>query len=161
MYGNQKQAVLYAYIAGILDGEGSFMICKVNKTAACKGMVSPQYMGGISLGMVDKSCVDLVSKTIGFGKVYEERVPDRRSIWRIRAYGRQSVLPFLYLIKDYLLVKKEHCELLIEFLENWKTPKARGQRVDPEELQRREDAYLKMRKLNAVGAAATTKSFCT
>lgn len=159
--GNQRQAVLYAYIAGILDGEGSFVIIKSTRPVKSKMMKSPVYSGGLSLGMVDKEVVDLVSEVIGSGKVYEERVPERRSIWRVRAVGRKAILPFLYKIKDYLMVKKEHCYHLINFLECWETPYVRMLGVSKQELQRREDAYQMMRKLNAVGAAATTKPLST
>jgi len=70
-------------------------------------------------------------------------------------------LPFLYKIEPYLRIKKAHCNHLINFLENWETPYARGKCIPEHELQRREEAYQKMRKLNAVGAAATTKSLGT
>ncbi len=46
---------------------------------------------------------------------------------------------------------------MFELINNWKTPYRRSDGVSLEELQRREDIYLKMCKLNAVGAAATTE----
>ena len=158
--GNQRQAVLNAYVAGIMDGEGSFVIVKM-KPRQCNKCKNPTYSGGVCLGMVDKEVVDFISSAIGSGKVYEERVPERRSIWRVRAYGNKSVLPFLYKVRPYLIAKREHCDHLIYFLENWKNTRARGLGILPKELQWREEAHQKMRKLNAVGAAATTKPLGT
>lgn len=166
MQDNQRQAVLWAYLAGLIDGEGSFVIQKteVEKIAKSCNSKSPKYLAFFCIGMVDKAPLDLIRDTIGAGKVYEERVPNRRSIWRIRFGGRLKLMPFIKELIPYLIVKKKQAELMIEFCEKWVTTRNKlGQTVitAPEELQRREEAYQKMRKLNAVGAAATTKPFCT
>lgn len=164
MNGNQRQAVLMAYLAGLIDGEGSFVIQKtsVEKIAKSSRSKTPKYLAYFCIGMVDREPLDLIRETIGAGKVYEERVPNRRSIWRIRFAGRLVLIPFIKALLPYLIVKKKQAETVLDFCENWITPgrKERGYRdeVSSEELQRREEAYLKMRKLNAVGAAATTKS---
>jgi len=164
MQGNQRQAVLWAYLAGLIDGEGSFVIQKtsVEKIAKSSRSKTPKYLAYFCIGMVDKAPLDLIRDTIGMGKVYEERVPERRSIWRIRFGGRVTLIPFVKQLLPYLIVKRPQAELLLEFCEKWETPgkKEHGyrDRVSEKELQRREEAYLKMRKLNAVGAAATTKS---
>ena len=167
MQGNQRQAVLWAYLAGLIDGEGSFIILKtaVEKIAKSSNSVSPRYLAFFCIGMVDKAPLDLIRETIGMGKVYEERVPERRSMWRIRFGGRLTLIPFVKQLLPYLIVKKKQAELLLDFCENWVSPgkKEHGyrDRVSPQELQRREQAWQKMRKLNAVGAAATTKSEST
>lgn len=163
MQGNQRQAVLWAYLAGLIDGEGSFVIQKtsVDKIAKSSKSLSPKYLACFCIGMVDKAPLDLIQETIGAGKVYEERVPNRRSIWRIRFAGRLSLMPFIKHLLPYLIVKKKQAEMMLDFCEKWETPineNGKRSRVSEKELQRREEAYLKMRKLNAVGAAATTKS---
>jgi hypothetical protein len=164
MHGNQRQAVLWAYLAGLIDGEGSFVIMKtsVEKIAKSSRSKSPKYLAYFCIGMVDKAPLDLIQETINAGKVYEERVPDRRSMWRIRFAGRLKLMPFIENLLPYLIVKKKQAEVVLDFCKNWVTPgkKEHGYRdcVSDQELQRREDAYLKIRKLNAVGAAATTES---
>jgi hypothetical protein len=159
MQGNQRQAVLWAYLAGLIDGEGSFVIQKtsVEKIAKSSRSKTPKYLAYFCIGMVDKAPLDLIRDTIGKGKVYEERVPNRRSIWRIRFAGRITLMPFIKQLLPYLMVKKRQAEVVLDFCEKWVTPYARSTLVSDEELQRREEAYLIMRKLNAVGAAATTK----
>lgn len=163
MQGNQRQAVLYAYLAGLIDGEGSFVIQKteVEKIAKTSKCISPKYTPYFCIGMVTREPLDLIQETIGSGKVYEERVHDRRSIWRIRFGGRLVLIPFITSLLPYLIVKKQQAELLLDFCYKWEAPENKNgkrSKVSDHELQRREDAYLKMRKLNAVGAAATTKS---
>lgn len=156
-----------AYLAGLIDGEGSFVILKTEteKIAKFSRSKSPRYLGYFSIGMVDKSPLEVIRDVIGKGKVYEERVPNRRSIWRIRFGGRITLIPFIKALLPYLIVKKRQAELLLDFCENWVTPgkKEHGfrEKVSDEELQRREEAYQKMRKLNAVGAAATTNPLST
>lgn len=162
MYGNQRQAILWAYLAGLIDGEGSFIIQKtsVEKIHKSSRSKTPKYLAYFCIGMVDKAPLDLIRDTIGMGKVYEECVPDRRSIFRIRFGGRVTLIPFVKELLPYLIVKKRQAELLLDFCQNWVTPDNEGGKrklVSDQELQRREEAYLKMRKLNAVGAAATTK----
>lgn len=163
MQGNQRQAILWAYLAGLIDGEGSFVIQKteVNKIHKSSKSKTPKYLAYFCIGMVDKAPLDLIRDTIGAGKVYEECVPNKRSIWRIRFGGRIKLIPFINELLPYLIVKKQQAFTVLDFCMNWVTPvNANGKRqmVSSMELQRREEAYLKMRKLNAVGAAATTKS---
>lgn len=163
MHDNQKQAALWAYLAGLIDGEGSFIIQKttVEKIAKSSRSKTPKYLPCFSIGMVEREPLDLIQRTIGAGKVYEERVPDRRSIFRIRFSGRLKLIPFITNLMPYLIVKKKQAQLLLDLCNDWTTSgrKSNGQRdvVSELELQRREEAYLKMRKFNAVGAAATTK----
>uniref|UniRef100_A0A6H1ZMJ5 Putative HNH homing endonuclease n=1 Tax=viral metagenome TaxID=1070528 RepID=A0A6H1ZMJ5_9ZZZZ len=154
VHGNPRQAVLYAYLAGIIDGEGTIRINKTNYSQ--KRMVSPQYLAHLCLGMVDKQIPDLLKETFG-GNVREERVPNRRSIWRWELTGRFQVPKVLISIFPYLIVKKRHAEVAIDFCQKWVRPRVSMYGVDPKELQRREEAYQKIRKLNAVGAAATTE----
>lgn len=161
MDGNQRQAVQWAYLAGLIDGEGSFVIQKtpVEKTSKFSKLKNDKYTPYFSIGMVDRRPLDIIQEFIGAGKVYEERVQNRRSIWRIRFGGRLVLMPFIKQILPFLIVKKDHAELLLKFCQEWREPYNKSLGIDEIELQRREESYQKMRKLNAVGAAATTKSF--
>ena len=160
VHGNPRQAALWAYIAGIIDGEGSIRINKAMKPY--NGMKNPSYNAQINIGMVNKEIPDLLKETFnGQGNVREERVSGMRSIWRYSLTGRSKMIAVLNNLLPYLIIKKEHAKTVIDFCKNWETPRVRQYGIDPQELQRREDAFQKMRKLNAVGAAATTKRFST
>jgi len=155
MQGNQRQAVLVAYLAGIIDGEGCFRIGKAPKK------YNPVYTAYIQVGMVDKCIPKLLLQTFG-GNLREERVLEKRSIWRWTANSRKKVLEISKILEPYLIVKKQHVKLIIDFCENFKNYRVNqynlhNSPLHSQELQRREDLYLKMKKLNAVGAAATTE----
>lgn len=139
--GNPRQAAL-CYIAGIIDGEGTIRIHKAKPY--------------LKIGMVERIIPELLKESFG-GSLQEECVPERRSIWRWQVSGRMSVYKILEEIVPYLIVKREQAISVMEFCKDWHTPFSRQQGLSEQELQRREDAYQKLRKLNAVGAAATTK----
>lgn len=154
MQGNPRQATL-CYVAGIIDGEGTIRINKTkpyikNKNKNCA------YSASMSVGMVERIIPELLKETFG-GSVHEECVPERRSIWRWNASGRMSVYKILEELAPYLIVKREQALAVMEFCRDWHTPFSRQAGLSIQELQRREDAYQKLRKLNSVGAAATTK----
>jgi hypothetical protein len=151
IYGNPSQAVLFSYIAGIIDGEGSIRLQK-NKL---KENWNYSYHLQLCCGMVTKEIPDLLCATLG-GTVREERVVDSRSIWRWTLTGRYQIYAVLKILQPFLRVKKEHAKVAMEFCEKWKNPK-RNHRlwvVDNQQISMREDAYQKIHKLNAVGKQA-------
>ena len=152
--GNPRQATL-CYIAGIIDGEGTIRIHKAKPYLKNKNK-NYTYFAGIGVGMVERIIPELLKESFG-GSLQEECVPERRSIWRWQVSGRMSVYKILEEIVPYLIVKREQAISVMEFCKDWHTPFSRQQGLSEQELQRREDAYQKLRKLNAVGAAATTK----
>ena len=197
VYDDPRQAFLHVYLAAMIDAEGSIMILKGHPPKDC---VNPKYVPQVSVGMTNKEVVQMFSDTFG-GNVYEESVPDRRTMYRWRTAGSKSVLKVLTILSPYLIVKREHAHLLMDFCNsaNWKArffPPLRpclkcnqekqmkghglcgacymyekrhgtlekwlGGSTSPlfmpvRELQRREEAFQKMRQLNAVGAAAQTE----
>jgi hypothetical protein len=154
MQGNPTQAALFAYIAGIIDGEGTIRISK----SKIKSNWNFTYNAMMSCGMVTKEIPVLLYSTLG-GSYREERVVGKRSIWRWNLNGRFQIYAALTILKPYLIVKKRQAELALEFCEKWKNPKRNHHLwvVDTQQLQWREDSYFKMLELNAVGAGATTK----
>lgn len=158
MHDNPTQAVLYAYLAGIIDGEGSITIRKVTskKTLALTKRKSPWYHPAVSLGMMWEGIPALLYDTFG-GSCYTERAPSHRTLYRWALMGNKQIVPVLKALLPYLRVKQEQALMLLEFLAGWVDLRTVKGEAKIEELQRREDLYQQMRKLNAVGAAATTK----
>jgi len=156
--GNQRQAVLLSYMAGIIDGEGCIRLgkCSGKKTMESTRSITPKYVAYIQLGMVEKVIPDLFCSTFG-GSVREERVPGHRSMWRWAITSRPQVTKVLKTIMPYLIIKKKHAETIIKFCDGFvKTSRYTEPTLLAQETQRREDAYRTMRKFNAVGAAAET-----
>ena len=151
---NQKQAVLLAYLAGIIDGEGTVGIVRT-KPNQRTAQINYRHYAYMSLGMVEKQIPDLLKEVFG-GCVNEERVHGMRSVWRWHKTGRDDLIRLLNDLLPYLRIKRPQAELVIDFCKGWEDTRIRANGVLAHELQRREDFWLKAKKLNAVGAAATT-----
>lgn len=153
---NQREAIQLAYLAGIIDGEGTIGIVKSNKKNW-----NPQYSAGIGIGMSDKETVETLLKMFTPDrKLLIECVPNRKTIYRWRVIGNKAVPPILKIFLPYLRIKREQAEIVIKFCETRKSDRTKTGKTHfttPEELQRREEFYQKIKKLNAVGALATTK----
>lgn len=161
--GNQMEAEKLAYIAGIVDGEGSIMIMRQASKSfmeqrAKRGCFDPHYHPCIRIGMTDKSALDFIVDTTKLGKVHVEKgYHGRKVVYRWMARSREDCLQFLNLITPYLLVKKKQAELATRFMKNWVS--SNGVRLTPEIQVEREKAWMEMRKLNGViSVPATTKS---
>lgn len=152
-----------AYIAGIVDGEGSIMIqrqCSESFMAqrAKSGCFHPHYAVGIRIGMCERVALDLIVDELGIGSVCEEKpYHHKRPMFRWMIRSKQEVCDFLNLILPYLRVKKKQAELALKFMNEWVS--FNGNRLTPEIVSKREEAWAQMRKLNGVvDTPATTKS---
>lgn len=164
-YGNQTQAVLLSYLGGIVDGEGHIGMSKIkgHKTVKHYGNQSACYSVRIAVGMVDPRVPELLHKTFG-GSCTEERVPDRRSMWRWSVGSRKKALTVLSALHPYLIVKRRQAEVLMDYCSicpahrrNYGGTRGGSMTIITEqEILRREEAWQTLRKLNATGAAATT-----
>jgi hypothetical protein len=153
-----------AYFSGLFDTEGSFSVQKCDLSNVLKKFkrISPIYSGKVRIGMVSKEPLFLLDKTFPGGRVLCEGVrkdrPTYQIMYRWEMCRKDLIISMILEMMPFLIVKREQAHILLDFLQKWKNPFNRKLGLDPEELQRREEAYLKMRKLNAVGAAATTNS---
>ena len=152
-----------AYIAGILDGEGSIMIMRQASKSfmeqrAKSGCFHPHYAPCIRIGMLERKPLDLIVKTINIGEVYEEKSYHRkRTMHRWMVRRKEDIIKFLTLIMPYILVKKKQAILCLKFMKEWVSHN--GIRLTPEIVQKRENAWIEMRKLNGVvSIPATTES---
>jgi len=145
---NQRQAALLGYMAGIIDGEGCIRMSR-NKTQG-------QYSFRVQVGMVELAAIELLHKTFG-GTIREERVQNRRSIYRWTIGKKAELAYFLEVMEPMLMIKQPQLQCMKDWL-GWavrdrsKAPAS----LSDEELLRREELFLRMKQLNAVGAAATT-----
>jgi hypothetical protein len=163
MQGN-PQETLFAYIAGIIDGEGTIFIskCVGKKTMKSMKLKNPKYHVGIAVAMTCEAPCKLIYDTTNLGHIWRLGVRKNRErhkefyCWKIQQ--KDEAIQFIGMIRKYLLVKHEQADLLVDFCQNWKIPFDRAKGLDPDELQRREEAYQKMRKLNRLGVLATTES---
>lgn len=164
MQGNQRQALDLSYIAGLMDGEGSYCILKANteETMRQTNRKSPMYYAVIRIGMVHREPLEFIQKTLGVGILRDEGVrkdrPTYQPMYRWTVHKKAHIYQVCKLLLPYSKVKVKQMHNIIDLFEKWENPFVRQKGISPEELLRRERHWQIGRELNAVGAAATTKS---
>lgn len=167
MQDNQRQTH-WAYIAGIMDADGCFMLSKHNrKTPENRRWKtlekrSPTYMPSIKIAMIEKEAIEFITEFMGFGDynldgARKDRINSKPIFhWYLR--GKKSVIPFLDNVIPFLRVKRNRAEFLLDFCHKMKLTTDGYHGIPEEELNFREQSYWKMRELNGTKVAATTKS---
>lgn len=174
MQDNQKQTH-WAYIAGIMDADGCFMISRHRRKT--KNGISQRaedfpkrvsewsgtYLPCLKIAMIEPEAVHFIRDVMGYGSINLDGArksrPNSKDIYHWFERNKKNVVPFLENVMPFLKVKKERAEHLLEFcyhLFGVKNPCYKGH--TQEELDYREQAYWRMRELNGSKVAATTKS---
>jgi hypothetical protein len=139
-----------AYLAGIVDGEGSIFVGKTYKR--------------LNTMMVNVSNTDprlhmWLKNHVG-GSVTEEkrRFPNRRKVWLWQISSNKAA-DMLEQIFPYLVIKKDQAETAIAFQKLKQNANRRGGngKLSHEEYQWRLDLYQKLKDLKTVQWAATTE----
>ncbi len=143
-----NQDEILAYIAGMMDGDGSFSITKKKPEADGRSIL---YSPLIQFGSVNKNSVELVKQfgegSIFFRKPFEKDGISRREFFHWRLNGQDACCSFIEKILPYLEIKKERAEFLRDYLK--KNPFIRGNNRIPQDiLDSREVDYLKMKDFN-------------
>ena len=138
----------FAYLAGIIDGEGCVSIRKTFQYGK-----HYYYKPMIEVGMTVKSPIQLLYDIFGGSAWYE--VPKNGGKWQNQHKWRvtgKGVLPVINAILPYLIVKKAQAILCIEYCKY--IGKRYGQRYTPEEkiIQNNARSILfdKMHSLNHI-----------
>ena len=149
VYGNLREADLtLAYLAGLVDGEGSISI-KYNKKTKV-------YSATIAVGMTQKEGLDLLVETFG-GKLREDLTSNRKStMYRWQLTSKPDVTRVLEALLPYLRVKKELAVKVLRFYSEGIFQKGGRGTTSVQEQERREELYHTVKKLNNVRAPATT-----
>jgi len=105
-----------AYLAGLIDGEGSIFVQRVktrNKKMSRSGF---HYRAGFAITMTDLKTVEWCARTTGCGRVSSPRHCKRnhRPGHRWSVWSKQSSA-LLLLLLPYLRLKKPHAANLIKF----------------------------------------------
>jgi hypothetical protein len=133
-----------AYLAGIIDGEGSIYIQKI------KRVKSPHFDVRFNVTNTDKTLIDWLQSTFG-GLVYHrngcnERCKDRYE-WVL---SRKNFDIFSKLIQPYIVAKKYQLEIAISIRQTY-SRNFGSNGVPPEILKFREECLHKMRSINKKG----------
>lgn len=171
MQDNQRQAH-WAYIAGIMDADGCFMITRHKRKTQRKDYPhtvdnwSWTYLASVKICMVELEAINLLHKELKLGTLTLDGVrlsrPNSKPIYQWGIRNRKELIPFLKNVIPYLRVKKARAEFLLNYCNTARYIDREGSRyfgLDKNELIYREESYQKMREFNGKKAAATTESF--
>ena len=174
MHDNQNQTH-WAYIAGIMDADGCFMIFKHKRKTKNKStdraLAFPKnvdswsytYLPGVKIAMIEPEAIDFIQNEMGFGNMHIDGVrkdrPNSLPIYHWYDRNWRRLIPFLNGIMPFLRVKKKRALHLLDFCIHLRDfPLVSYKGLPPEELHYREDMYIKMREFNGNKVGATTKS---
>jgi len=134
-----------AWVAGFMDGEGSFVVAINNSTISARHSYSPK----VSVGNTHKPSLDYLVSLYG-GKVCLHHKGSHKSKIVYQWYcPKESMLTFLTDISSYIRIKRPQVLLLLEFLSLGIGHS--GVRMPDEDWNLRRDIYEKLRYLNRKG----------
>lgn len=137
--------IKWAYVAGLMDTDGSFMI---HKRMNHNGMKNPNYVAKISYGENDSRPHNFIRSIFPFGSVTHKdssTADGGRYVWELIV--KEEMIDFISRLLPYMKVKRSNAEIVLEFCKNFK-PVKKGHRfgVPPEELAFREKCYQDLQK---------------
>lgn len=143
-----------AYLAGIIDGEGSIYIGNFSSNPKTG---SKYYQTNIEITNTDKNLMDWIVNTFGgrLNTYTAKQLPknSRRTVYRWIATG-ERVTHLAEILLPYLIAKKRQCEIMIKMRETYKpiTGVIRGvqgiQILDGDLLALRQSYFDEMRSLH-------------
>jgi len=152
-----------AYVAGLIDGEGSISITRVKKSECTRGITHSCRIR-ITMSWKAKDLIYWLKNSFGGYISFRDRGQEKNSQdayeWCISR--EKQVLPFILKVSPYLKLKKPQAELLRAFLKTF-TPfnessyiqnvkgKCRYTELKEEVFQLREKMFLQMKELNKKG----------
>ena len=98
-----------AYMAGILDGEGSLSIL---------GRYDNNLYWGLQIGMTNREVLKLFQNKLGGQLLKEKLEMNRKQMYRYQLRNQNRVYFFLKDILPYLIVKKEKSEEAIKYIKD-------------------------------------------
>jgi len=139
-----------AYFAGIVDGEGCFWIGKVPKKAG-DGYVSEHYRGLLKIDNTDKKLIEWIDAVFsGTSSAQCRSTSSRkfeREVFTWNATG-DRLLDLCELILPYLVIKKEHCQIMIRFRHSYEGITS-GKALPADIINIRQECLEASRKLNS------------
>jgi len=136
-----------AYIAGVMDGDGSFSLIKRKN-----GLRSPLYQPLIQMGNVSYELVLRMQEAFG-GYIHTRSAyigkdgSNRQEFFSWKLDKTNACTPLLKRLAEFLVIKKERAKFLLDYI--GMNPFKRGSnRLTPDVLEKREQAYNHMISLN-------------
>lgn len=144
---------ILAYVAGIIDGEGYIGLIP----SSSKQLKNPSYSPKVKVTNTNEEMVIFLYKTFG-GHLDKLRFLNNPVFKPARMWtlsNKVNVKPFLISLIPYLKIKKKQAELVINYCNNYSYKEMR-QKDNKKALQKRNDYYHELRKLNHRGNTPAT-----
>ena len=132
-----------AYIAGLIDGDGSLSLLKKQEANA----LSPLYYPCIQFSKSTDTLPNILKNSFGGTITIVKRNYKNCHEYRWKLEKSTKCMPFLTEIAPYLHNKYEQSQELIKFMEE--NTFKRGKPLSIDDLTRRESSYLRMKSINA------------
>lgn len=135
------------YIAGLLDGEGTFTV-RWNRRAR-----SPSFQTYIAVSMTNEEVISLLSKILQVTYSCKLREKGRRPYYMLRITTKHEIVMILEKLLPWLIVKREHAQIILEFIALKERKKFARKEIDivKEIVYEQVELYLKIRQLNSKG----------
>lgn len=146
----------YAYLAGIIDGEGYVGIKKTNNRTDCQ---NPQYHERIQVRMIDETAISFLTEVLG-GNYYKETEHSKYSKKPLYCYqaSDKTAASIIKKLFPYLIVKKRQANLILKLRESKENKKSflRGspskRPMNPKIVEYRESLYRQIKEIHKGGA---------
>ena len=148
MINQNLDKVQIAYIAGIIDGEGSISLYRQPSKTCTRGF---RHRVSVVVTNTDYRLMTRLKTWFGGHVGKEQRLLNYRKQcyrWQLNAVNEQCT--FLKTIEPFLLLKKKHAQLCLDFLENGGMG-YRGTGITDEEFARRDKLSQAIYYLNQRG----------
>ncbi len=132
----------FAYLAGIIDGEGSFYIAQDNRHG--KSFNSRLYVTNTDKELIDWLYKNFKGLTYSYNSIKNPHWKTRFQ-WIVQ---KKDILEMCENIFPYLVVKKEQAKIMIKFRKTFNQWRGRGNPVSELLHRERIDYMLNLRKLN-------------
>ncbi|MGA2663363.1 MAG: hypothetical protein ABSF83_00260 [Nitrososphaerales archaeon] len=149
----QLNEVEKAWLAGVIDGEGSIFIVKLTRGLAAQKRRGFTYVPAINLSSSSEAFAKKVREVIGRGSVnfIEEKRYEWKDKWYYRGAGMvvRGLLPQLV---PHLLIKKEAAERMLEYLAFVDAYPINGLvEIPPGYYEKADSLYLALKQANQKG----------
>lgn len=173
MHDNQSQTH-WAYIAGIMDADGCFMIekhkRKTSNGTTVRALKFPKnvkqwsftYIPSVKIAMIELEAVSFIKDILKYGNITlngaRKDRPNSKPIYHWYLRNKFKTAEFLKKVLPYLKIKKARAYHLLDFCRHLQEIPNQGYRgLSKDELNYREDMYVKMREFNGNKVGAETK----
>lgn len=144
-------AIEAAYLAGLIDGEGSISVNRTKTSSSAKACKRGfAYRSSLVVAMTDLSILEWAQNITGVGKicVKKRQSPKHKPAWTWAVWSNEAVSLLIQLL-PYLRIKLNQAENLIEFQKVMRYPGKNG--LSDEEWTLREFHHNKSHILNQRG----------